>query len=73
MFLKAILAVFLAIGIAQCQTPPGFEPPTSHKLGVKFGKKIAAHEGNKLDKAGTSYGASLRLNMNVNVCDCWTY
>ncbi|GAM44068.1 hypothetical protein TCE0_060f19392 [Talaromyces pinophilus] len=51
--LKIIFAVFLAVGIAQCQTPPGFEPSTSHNLGVKFSKKIAAHQGNKLDKADT--------------------
>jgi hypothetical protein len=54
MFLRAIFVVLLAIGIAQCQTPPGFEPSTSHQLGVKFGKKIAAHQGNKLEKAGTN-------------------
>ncbi|EEA19351.1 hypothetical protein TMatcc_009485 [Talaromyces marneffei ATCC 18224] len=53
MFLKAIFAIFLAVGIGQCQTPPGFQPSTSHKLGVKFSKKIAAHQGNKLDKADT--------------------
>lgn len=57
MLLKAIFAVFLAVGIAQCQTPPGFEPSTSHKLGVKFGKKAAAHQGNKLDKSGTNIGS----------------
>lgn len=56
MLLKAIFAVFLAVGVAQCQTPPGFEPSTPHKLGVKFSKKIAAHQGNKLDKDGTNVG-----------------
>ncbi|RAO73860.1 uncharacterized protein BHQ10_009872 [Talaromyces amestolkiae] len=53
MLLKPIFAVFLAVSIAQGQTPPGFEPSTSHKLGVKFGKKAAAHQGNKLDKSDT--------------------
>ncbi|EED13619.1 conserved hypothetical protein [Talaromyces stipitatus ATCC 10500] len=53
MLLETILAVFLAVGIAHCQTPPGFEPSTSHKLGVKFSKKVAVHLGNKLDKDDT--------------------
>lgn len=66
MLLKTIFAVFLAVSIAQCQTPPGFEPSTSHNLGVKFSKKVAAHQGNKLDKAGTDFEAPFIMNVIVD-------
>lgn len=59
MLMKTVLALFLALGVVQCQTPPGFEPSTGEKLGVKFAKNVEARNGNKLNKTGKILGIIL--------------
>lgn len=52
MLLKTILMLFATATIVWCQTPPGFEPSTAHKLDVKFKKNVVVQPGNEIEMAG---------------------
>ncbi|OKL60677.1 hypothetical protein UA08_03957 [Talaromyces atroroseus] len=69
MLMRTILTLLLAAGIAHCQTPPGFEPSTENKLGVKFGNRVRADNGNKLEKADTQSIPRLDLKFLIDDVD----
>lgn len=66
MMLKNIFALASVLGLAWCQTPPGFKPAASNNLGVRFGKNITVDPGDKVRQNGMFHINDLTYNFDIH-------